>query len=216
MKRLLFGSGRRACRNLYLLVAFVFATLSGCNCFASRPCTECRPDGRCFTGCDSLLGCYETDLQADLQNCGSCDHECGSDEVCKGGVCKSCSPQLKCSSLDNRCTDPKTDSYYCGASDCSGSTGAHCGACACVNGSCAAPGPGQIMCPGLGCVDPNSEPTHCGASGDCTGANAGIACGHDQGCFQGSCECQSSAFTSCGSGCCEAGHCDAGYCPPGF
>lgn len=57
-----------------------------------------------------------------------------------------------------------------------------------MGGTCVAlPCPtGQIAC-GTGCVDPNTNPQFCGASGDCTGMHAGTVCRPDQYCSGGRC-----------------------------
>ena len=85
-------------------------------------------------------------------------------------------PHLLC---NGRCIDPGTDSQYCGArGSCQGpAAGAVCtrpnmcrdGFC---SPDCAA---GNIKCGGA-CVDPRTDPTYCGASGDCTGASVGVTC----------------------------------------
>jgi hypothetical protein len=70
---------------------------------------------------------------------------------------------------------------------------------------------GQVSCDGS-CIDPLMDENHCGASGTCTGADAGTACASDHFCNQGSCACSSSQV-ECGGDCIDPrsdeGHCGA-------
>jgi hypothetical protein len=45
---------------------------------------------------------------------------------------------------------------------------------------------GNIVC-GTNCVDPQTDHDHCGASGDCTGASAGLTCSSGETCSAGTC-----------------------------
>lgn len=87
-------------------------------------------------------------------------------------------------SCNGRCIDPKVDPRHCGASgDCQGSAaGAICTFDnVCQDGLCGSRcGAGRIVCGGS-CIDPRTDATHCGASGDCTGASAGVTCGAPMG-----------------------------------
>ncbi|MCA9705705.1 MAG: hypothetical protein KDK70_07650, partial [Myxococcales bacterium] len=47
---------------------------------------------------------------------------------------------------------------------------------------------GEVLCDGE-CIDPSTSLEFCGAVDDCMGANAGTACGMDQECNGGQCEC---------------------------
>ena len=59
----------------------------------------------------------------------------------------------------------------------------------CRDGGCLTLCPGnQVIC-GTGCVDPNSNANVCGASGDCSGANAGVVCRANAYCSSGACPC---------------------------
>jgi hypothetical protein len=72
----------------------------------------------------------------------------------------------------------------------------HCGACdsPCYGGEvCNGQGqcsatcqPGYVLCDHA-CVDPLADADHCGAAGDCQGANAGVVCEPNEGCTGGSC-----------------------------
>ena len=144
------------------------------------------PQPACVRNADCATGLVCTSL-------GSCDVQCRSDADCNGGACSSgvclgaCPPgQLACS---GQCLDPLTDRAHCGAT--AGCTGPSAGvACpsgeVCAAGACATSCPsGQVACGGT-CVSPLTDRAHCGASGDCTGASAGAACGSGQECAAGS------------------------------
>ena len=91
---------------------------------------------------------------------------------------------------DGVCLDPSKDVTHCGASgDCRGTQmGTVCPVGElCTAGACGAACPnGNIVCGG-GCVDPLSDKTHCGASGDCLGPRAGTACASGTTCSAGTC-----------------------------
>ncbi|HTN88197.1 MAG TPA: hypothetical protein VL242_31170, partial [Sorangium sp.] len=139
------------------------------------------------------------DLATDAAHCGSCDIACAAGELCNGaGQCAAtCTAGLL--ACDDTCVDPDTDREHCGAKgDCSGdSAGAECAAGEVCNGSgecelsCQS---GLIACDGT-CVDPDTDRDHCGATGDCTGASAGVACAAGEIC-NGAGECE----LSCQSG----------------
>ncbi|MEQ9080020.1 MAG: hypothetical protein RLP09_39525, partial [Sandaracinaceae bacterium] len=60
---------------------------------------------------------------------------------------------------------------------------------------------GQVDCGGR-CVDPNTDPIRCGASGTCTGPDAGATCMSGQVCAAGSCETRCpSGQVDCGGRC---------------
>lgn len=146
------------------------------------------PPGVCGPG---MVRCGSecTDPKNDPENCGVCGALCAVGRSCVAGVCQLvCSPgQIVCG---GRCVDPLTDLRYCGAAGtCEGpNVGTSCrGAETCVNGACTVNCPaGHINCNGF-CVDPNSDRTRCGASGDCQGVNAGVACTGSRQCIGGLC-----------------------------
>ena len=133
---------------------------------------------------------------------------CASGMVCSGGKCsESClSDQVLCGEGENRkCIDPLTDNAYCGASgDCAGANGGE--RCAsgnvCSGGKCGVTCvSGQVNCGGK-CIKPESDNTYCGASGDCTGANAGEQCASGNVCSGGKCGVSCvSGQTVCGGKC---------------
>jgi hypothetical protein len=91
------------------------------------------------------------------------------------------------------CTAPRE---MCGAACVdTDSNAANCGGCdmacgpseVCADGVCAMEcAGGEIVCEG-GCISPESDLGFCGASGDCEGANAGVACEGDEVCTGGEC-----------------------------
>lgn len=80
---------------------------------------------------------------------------------------------------EDACIDPQTDARHCGASGSCLNTaaGVSCGRdAACIEGTCKSVcGAGKISCAGA-CIDPATDPAHCGASGDCSGNTAGAVC----------------------------------------
>lgn len=150
-----------------------------------------------------------------VANCPAGTHD-GGDGTCvpEGGcpagyvVSGNGSCQLSCQqgliNCGGTCIDPMTSDAHCGASaDCQGaSSGVACiSGQVCSNGSCRLScQQGLIDCNGA-CVDPQTSNAHCGASADCQGANAGVACIPGQVCSDGMCalNCSSNAIT-CGTG----------------
>jgi hypothetical protein len=55
-------------------------------------------------------------------------------------------------------------------------------------GNCALSCPAGLIDCNNSCIDPDSNPLFCGASGDCLAANAGTACSLDEACASGNCE----------------------------
>lgn len=70
---------------------------------------------------------------------------------------------------------------------------------------------GQVVCDGK-CIDPYSDAQHCGASGACVGAAAGMACGRDHICVNGSCALGCEAGKVLCSGHCIDPLTDATFC----
>jgi hypothetical protein len=122
-----------------------------------------------------------------------------------GTVCSSSSCASKCAQgyvLCNvlgvpTCINPLTDPTFCGAQlDCTGpNAGQICNAgdsgtnLVCAAGKCSSNCPtGQIICgtPGV-CVDPQTNPSYCGASGNCSGVNKGLVCSGGTLCQGGNC-----------------------------
>lgn len=194
-------------------------------CGAACDAGEICDAGACVANCASgqiACGGRCVDPATDRAFCGATDDcegandgdMCLAGEVCAAGACDTSCPtgQIVCG---DRCVDPSSDRAFCGASgDCAGANaGDACGdGEVCTAGGCATSCPtGQVECGGR-CVDPDSDPTYCGASGDCAGANDGATCSAGTVCASGSCE------TSCPTGQVEcAGRCvdpatDGTYC----
>lgn len=150
--------------------------------------------------CDGLC----VNILTDRLRCGRCDRECAPDETCQGGSCVfTCAAGLV--ACRNRCIDPNTNPDFCGARDnCSGANaGRACtGGESCVAGTCrfVCP-PGQVACDS-NCVDPETNPNFCGASGQCsaTAMTRGRVCSGGQVCTAGACRCPS-GFVLCGGNC---------------
>ena len=85
---------------------------------------------------------------------------------------------------DSLCVDTQSDERYCGDCDTACLTGMTCEA-----GACMAPcqsQPGFVSCEGS-CIDPLRDMVHCGAAGNCMGANTGVTCVTPQTCSNGAC-----------------------------
>jgi hypothetical protein len=179
---------------------------AGIKCPAGQTCDG---NGKCATSClgtQVLCGGKCIDPKTDNAFCGAsgdclglnAGSKCASGQVCDGnGKCAtSClGTQVLC---NGKCIDPNTDNTYCGATgDCMGANdGTTCNAgFVCTNKvctlSCQA---GLINCGGK-CIDPNVDPSFCGAKLDCSGANAGVKCSNNEACSAG--VCKSGTFSSC-------------------
>jgi hypothetical protein len=164
--------------------------------------TKCDGAGACALSCQAgFLACGGvcTDPKTSNAHCGASSDclganagtICADGMKCNGaGVCAlSCQTGLlACGGV---CTDPKTSNAHCGASsDCLGANaGNSCAAGMKCNGagvcalSCQT---GLVACSGT-CIDPTSNPSFCGASGNCLNANAGTVCGKGKACVAGAC-----------------------------
>lgn len=161
----------------------------------------CSTDQFCSSGtCTPIEACTSdqiecngtcTNIDYDPANCGACDEPCGSGDACVAGMCVriGCPPlQIECA---DRCVDPDTDNAFCGASgDC---LGANAGAACAPGNVCDGLGicalscqVGLIDCSGS-CIDPDTSPSFCGATSECTGGNAGVACATGDACIEGVC-----------------------------
>ena len=143
-------------------------------------------DGKCITPATDNLYCGASgDCQGNNKG-----HACGDGTSCKQGSCQQgcVAGQVLC---DGQCIVPGTDNQYCGASgDCQGNNkGEACGdGTSCKQGTCQQGCiAGQILCDGK-CITPSTDNQYCGASGNCTGANKGEACGDGTSCKQGTCQ----------------------------
>lgn len=83
---------------------------------------------------------------------------------------------------DDGCVDTTSEPDHCGGCDMPCEATEMCVDSACVP-TCT---PTEILCEAA-CVDPQTDRAHCGASGDCTGSNAGTACAAAESCVAGVC-----------------------------
>src|SRR5690606_25613967 len=151
----------------------------------------CDAEDSCVSACsgaDTWCGAC-VDTSSDGAHCGGCDRPCAAGEVCSSGAC-----ELDCGTgllaCADACVDPQTSNQHCGASDsCVGSNaGAVCTSpSSCVDGSCELVcSGGQINCNST-CIDPATDMTFCGASGNCVAPNNGSPCASGYACEAGVC-----------------------------
>jgi len=129
------------------------------------------------SACETCGGTACIDLRTDAQNCGSCGQACGGTAICIDGGC-ACPGDL--SSCDSGCVDLASDPANCG------SCGTGCGDLFCLQGGCSADCGALTECGGA-CVALLSDSNHCGA--------CGTACGPGASCFDGQCQCGSTAVS---------------------
>jgi hypothetical protein len=190
-------------------------------CGALNTCTGDNAGAVCAAGELCQKGTCQLSCQKGLVNCeGKCvdpisdPRYCGADEscakatscaagmVCSNGAClPSC--QIGLVNCDGKCVNPLENAHFCGVDEaCSGGT--ECGAgSVCVQGVCQALGfgcsDGKVLCANR-CIDPNTDPLFCGASGSCTNERAGKACLTGQSCKAAACVCPDGTIP-CGSRC---------------
>jgi hypothetical protein len=171
-------------------------TNAGTACASGEVCSA----GTCAVSCQQglvLCGGTCVDPLSDLSFCGAtgdcqganAGQTCAAGEVCSAGSCAlSCQQGLL--DCNGKCVDPQVSNLYCGATgDCQGgNAGQTCAAGeVCSAGSCALScQQGLLNCNGI-CVDPQSDLSFCGATGDCQGGNAGQTCAAGEVCSGGSC-----------------------------
>jgi hypothetical protein len=167
----------------------------GMTCTAGEVCSA----GTCELSCPvGLVKCGGTciDPTTDREHCGAsgtCEGStagtvCDAGEICDGSGTCSLSCQAGLVACGGNCVDPGTDEAHCGATgDCAGANaGDTCVAGEVCNGAgvCAVScGTGLMKCNGA-CIDPDSDPVYCGATGACTGYSN---CSGDEACVQGAC-----------------------------
>jgi hypothetical protein len=182
----------------------------GVSCEAGQICAA----GACQTVCAAgYVACGDTCVNP-LNNpsfCGvsdPCDpadtsFACAEGEVCSNGSCA-----LVCADdtllCDGQCVDPEVDRTFCGAEgNCSGgNVGATClDTEVCDDGTCVNTCPaGSVGCDG-GCIDPTTNPRFCGASGTCTGDEAGVMCAPGERCEGGQCQADCGDLLLCDGTC---------------
>ncbi len=157
----------------------------GTACAAGEACMG----GSCMVVCPSGTtacgnACYAT--ANDPAHCGSCDNACADGEFCVSGACQAACPLTVCG---DACVDTQVTATHCGTCDTACNAGE-----ACVDGACQLSCTAdQVVCDGA-CATPMTDRNHCGATADCTGANAGATCADGEVCVEGACT------TSCGTG----------------
>ena len=191
---------------------------------ASYGCASPIVGGECsegFSACSRLC----VDLMSDPSHCGACGVMCGASQVCSmgecvtddgGGVDGGGSDGGDDSGVDGGGSDGGDDGGVDGGGSDGGGSDGGSGVCPC--------GPGEICC-GLVCVDPDSDPLHCGTCDN--------ACGPMEFCALGVCRdsclaplrrCGALCLDvrtdpdncgSCGRGC-ESGICIGGMCSGAF
>ena len=167
---------------------------------------KCDGSGICALTCQTgFIDCNGTCVDPNTDNafCGATGDclntnagaTCVDGEKCGGaGVC-ALSCQTGSIDCNGTCVDPNTSNTFCGATgDCQGTNdGTVCGAGQKCNGSgvCALTCQNGLMdCNGT-CIDPATNETYCGATGNCQG---GTTCGGGQICSGSAC------VTTCGGG----------------
>lgn len=208
--------------NMHKTILLVCATAVGFLCFYGvEGCgDEKSVGGDCPQGyitCDGIC----INPMTDRLHCGAgpnCSSnpgtECGPGEICDGQCVPACTPdQVAC---NNMCINPMTDRDFCGATgDCLGANGG----VTCLAGEiCDGTGvcaltcqDGLLNCDGA-CIDPLTDRNHCGASGDCLDANAGVVCEGGMICNAGVCEVTCPADTIDCNGSCIDPLTDRVYC----
>ncbi len=174
----------------------------------------------CSTGTNLANGLAACASDADCPGAYHCaiDHTCWQDgsnpaSVLSGDAGAACpGAQVQCGT---ECVDPRSSREHCGATQGCGNAGAGTAGVACDSGLVCNAGTCSISCPGAqvncngACVDPKSDPQHCGATLGCGaeagGGDAGVACTSGTVCNDGACAAScSTALTNCGGACINA------------
>ena len=191
--------GTKLCGSTCIDTALDRENCGGCG--ITCPSSEVCSVGACALTCGggtTFCGTSCKETSTDATNCGACGHVCSAGLVCNGGTCQVSCPdnRVDCS---GSCIDPLTNRTHCGATtgcgtgDAGGAAGVTCNSGnVCGNGKCLVSCPGtQVDCDGI-CVDPQSSPTHCGATAGCgsadAGGAAGTACTAGNVCGNGTCQ----------------------------
>ncbi|MDH5670854.1 MAG: MopE-related protein [Myxococcales bacterium] len=204
--------------------------LSQFACGAGEYCNPasggCEPDPCASAGCGSDQACRDGSCFA---SCAFLD--CGGGEVCMAGECavdrcaaSACDTGTVCDPNTSACVLPD-DCFKAGCADgfvCDPLGGGcqpdPCLRTTCPQGQLCRDGDCQARCaaPTIDCndvcIDPRVSKSFCGASGNCQGDNAGVACAEGEVCSNGSCgtDC-GDGLLLCGDGCIDPLS-DAQYC----
>lgn len=162
---------------------------------------ECA-QGNCVEGVDGTPICCDSACDGLCQGCGEdghCDQVPADDSACPAVTCD---PGDACTDYpaaltNNRCADLgacHNEATYCLPSHASAGeacgTGFECDGAGSCESICSA---SDVFC-GDSCIDPLSSEAYCGASGDCSGSNAGDVCNANEVCENGQC------LVQCGAG----------------
>lgn len=180
----------------------------GCGDTSCTPCAVPHATPKCeagacvvencqtgFADCNAEPGC-ESDLDSP-QTCGACGVACQPGEVCDDGQCASSCTGGK-ENCNGTCANVSTDTQHCGSCDNSCDQTAN-SLPVCAAGKCTLACTGAFLnCNGQlpdGCeVNPNVDPTNCGACGN--------DCNPGEICASGICELNcGGGTTKCGSFC---------------
>jgi hypothetical protein len=172
----------------------------------------CR-DGNCYKSCAAVI--------------------CGNGNRCKDGTCVAdhcsgvnCDPGLICNPADGKCVvagacvstgcpDGQTCDKVKGACTQDTCLATHCPygqKCNSDTGQCELRCSGSLLFCDTMCVNPQTSRTNCGATGDCQGQNAGMACPSAQVCSQGKCSNTCANNTLNCNGECIDPHTDMRHC----
>ena len=150
---------------------------TGQTCDSDQQKCTCKSDEHfCDGKCVSIT---------DTSNCYACGIVCGIGQTCDS-TSMGCTCGDQAQFCNNSCVS-KTDQSNClecnkscdSAQNCTAQSGCHCTAGGCQS-NC--PDPNMIVCDGS-CVDPSSDPNHCGG---CTACASGPS-GRQDDCFRGQC-----------------------------
>jgi hypothetical protein len=171
---------------------------------AATTCSGSAPllcGGTCVDPTSNTTYCGASDSCTGTSAGTNCVTSLGAGATCVSSVCTPAATTCSLPSITTcnvaSTTNPCTDNVYCGATgNCMGYTpdagnyaGVNCAGdyLTCVNGVCGCPQPNQITCGFGNCIDPSTNPTHCGATGDCTGTTAGATNYAGVDCTGGTC-----------------------------
>ena len=193
----------------------------GGSCGTCPGSLTCDGSGQC--GCTAGLDACGTEcvnLQNDARHCGTCDHPCGTSEVCSASACVLDCP-TGTENCSGSCADLASDPAHCGACDhaCPPDSTCQASQCTCTVLTCgsACCSAGQVCNLGA-CCTPGCAGKACGPDG------CGGACGTCPGTLScdgaGACGC-AAGLTVCGTACVNTqsdvlncGGCDAPCTPP--
>jgi hypothetical protein len=201
-------SGDQRCGLLDSILQCVADACAGVTCDADQACR----DGNCVKSCAGVT-CEDSQKCVDGDCQGSaCATPCSGNQTCDptSGKCVVNGPCVANGCGDGRLCDPV--SGECGEDPC---LRTHCPTaqvCNSITSQCEARCSGnQVYCDNT-CIDPQASRTHCGASADCTGDNAGQSCSSGLVCSLGTCSSNcAQGLLNCGSVCVDP-RTSADYC----